>query len=79
VPDLRAEIEELIVADDRAVSRLHFTGHFTGSFGAARGQGQSVDFHAFDVYRVANGRIVENWHLEDNLTLLRQLGLIAGP
>jgi predicted ester cyclase len=79
VPDLRAEIEELIVADDRAVSRLHFTGHFTGSFGAARGQGQSIDFHAIDVYRVANGRIAENWHLEDNLTLLRQLGVIAAP
>jgi steroid delta-isomerase-like uncharacterized protein len=76
VPDLRAEIEELIVSDDRAVSRLHFTGHFTGTFGAARGQGQPIDFRAIDVYRIENGRIAENWHLEDNLTLLRQLGVI---
>jgi len=25
---------------------------------------------------VNEGRIVENWHLEDNLTLLRQLGAV---
>lgn len=25
---------------------------------------------------VKDGRIVENWHLEDNLTLLKQLGAI---
>ena len=31
---------------------------------------------AFDLYRVKDGRIVENWHLEDNLTLLKQLGAI---
>jgi predicted ester cyclase len=73
VPDLRAAIDDLVVSGDRAVVRLHFTGHFTGTFGASRGHGQSVDFRAIDVYRVERGRIAENWHLEDNLTLLRQL------
>ena len=77
VPDLKAEIDDLVVSGDRAVSRLHFTGHFTGRFGQSQGSGQTVDFRAIDVYRVEQGRIAENWHLEDNLTLLRQLGLIA--
>lgn len=77
VPDLAAEIEDLIVADDRAVVRLHFTGHFTGRFQATTGDGRAIDFHAIDVYRVADGCIAENWHLEDNLTLLTQLGQIA--
>lgn len=77
VPDLAADIEDLIVADDRAVVRLHFTGHFTGRFQATTGDGRAIDFHAIDVYRVADGRIAENWHLEDNLTLLTQLGQIA--
>lgn len=77
VPDLTAEIEDLIVADDRAVVRLHFTGHFSGHFQDLVGDGRTIDFHAIDVYRVENGRIAENWHLEDNLTLLTQLGRIA--
>ncbi len=79
VPDLRAAIDDLVVSGDRAVLRLHFTGHFTGSFGQIQGQGQVVDFPAFDLYRVEAGRIAENWHLEDNLTLLRQLGVVAQP
>lgn len=77
VPDLRAEIEDLIVAGDRAVVRLHFTGHFSGHFQDLTGDGRAIDFHAIDVYRVADGRIAENWHLEDNLTLLTQLGRIG--
>lgn len=76
VPDLRAAIDDLVVSGDRAVVRLHFTGHFTGVFGQIKGGGQTVDFRAIDVYRVDDGRIAENWHLEDNLTLLRQLGVI---
>jgi predicted ester cyclase len=28
-------------------------------------------------YRIANGKIADNWHIEDNLTLMRQLGLVA--
>nr|WP_314607741.1 ester cyclase [uncultured Janthinobacterium sp.] len=82
VPDLKVAIEEMLVAGDRVSLRLHFTGRFTGVFpmpqGELRGQGQAIDFHAFDLYRVnGQGRISDNWHLEDNLTLLRQLGVLA--
>lgn len=76
VPDLNAEVEDLVVAGDRVSVRLHFRGHFTGQFGALQGAGQTVDFQAFDLYRVADGRIAENWHLEDNLSLMQQLGLV---
>lgn len=76
VPDLHAEIDDLVVAGDRASVHLHFYGHFTGQFQNLKGNGQTVDFQAFDLYRVKDGRIVENWHLEDNLTLLKQLGAV---
>lgn len=76
VPDLRAEIDDAVVVGDRASVHLHFHGHFTGQFQNLKGNGQSVDFQAFDLYRVQDGRVVENWHLEDNLTLLKQLGAI---
>ncbi|MFP5392758.1 MAG: ester cyclase [Gammaproteobacteria bacterium] len=75
VPDLRAEIEDMVVAGDRVSLRLHFKGRFTGRFGDVQGKGQPIDFHAFDLYRVQDGRIAENWHLEDNLTLLKQMGV----
>jgi predicted ester cyclase len=81
VPDLHVEVEEMLIIADRVIGRLRFTGHFTGTFGngaAARlGDGRAIDFIATDIYRIANGRIAENWHLEDNLTLLQQLGAVC--
>lgn len=76
VPDLKAEVQEMLVVDDRVIGRLRFTGHYTGSFQGKPGNGQPVDFIATDIYRIADGRIAENWHLEDNLTLLQQLGVV---
>ena len=76
IPDIGCEIEQMIVAGDRVVAHLRFRGHFTGRFGQIQGQGQTINFIATDIYRVTDGRIAENWHIEDNLTLQQQLGLI---
>jgi predicted ester cyclase len=77
VPDLRCEIRQLIVAGDRVVAHLRFTGHFTGAFAGKPGFGQVVDFIATDILRIADGRVVDNWHIEDNLTMMQQLGLVG--
>ncbi|AOJ40160.1 polyketide cyclase [Burkholderia lata] len=77
VPDVHAEVEQMIVAGDRVVTHLHFTGHFTGTFNGVQGKGQVVDFIATDIYRIRDGKITDNWHLEDNLTFLQQLGVVA--
>ena len=73
VPDLSVTVEHLLVVGDRAVVRLRFNGHFTGVFGEQRGQGQKIDFRAVDMYRVREGFITDNWHLEDYQTLFNQL------
>ncbi|HKR46453.1 MAG TPA: ester cyclase [Paraburkholderia sp.] len=77
VPDVHADVEQMIVTGDRVVSHLHFTGHFTGTFNGVQGKGQPVDFIATDIYRIHDGKITDNWHLEDNLTFLQQLGVVA--
>ena len=79
IPDLSCEIEQMLVAGDRVVTHLHFRGHFTGRFKDTQGQGQTIDFIATDIYRIADGRITDNWHLEDNLTVLQQLGQLPVP
>ena len=77
VPDLRCEVEQMIVAGDRVVSHLRFTGHFSGQLNGVQGRGQRVDFIATDIYQVTDGRITKNWHIEDNLTFLQQIGMVA--
>jgi predicted ester cyclase len=78
VPDLRCEVEELVVAGEKLTARLRFHGTFTGAFGDRAGAGQRVDFIAIDVLGLRDGKITDNWHLEDNLTLMQQLGVVAG-
>jgi predicted ester cyclase len=77
VPDLKVAVVQRLVAGDRVVSHIRFTGHFTGTFLGHTGAGQPVDFIATDILRVRNGRITDNWHLEDNLTFLQQIGVVA--
>ena len=76
VPDLRCDVEQMIISGDRVVSHLHFHGTFTGTFGKLKGQGQKIDFIATDIYEIGDGKIVANWHIEDNLTLMKQLGAL---
>ena len=66
VPDMRVAIEDMVVAGDRVSVHLRFRGHFTGEFGRTHGQNQPIDFQAFDLYRIADGKIADNWHLKDN-------------
>lgn len=76
VPDLSAEITQMVVAGDRVSVQYRFRGRFSGRFGEVVGQGQAIDFVAFDIYRIHQGQIAENWHLEDNLALLKQMGIV---
>src|SRR5207253_6096800 len=77
IPDLTAKMEELLVVKDRAVVRYVFAGHFTGSFKDLKGDGREISFRAVDISRVQNGQISDNWHLEDNLSLMQQLGVVT--
>jgi predicted ester cyclase len=75
VPDLAVALEKVIVAGDYVTVHMRFTGHFTGRVGQTQGKGQPIAFIATDLVKVENGRITDNWHIEDNLTLLQQMGV----
>jgi predicted ester cyclase len=75
VPDLAVMVEKMIVAGDYVTVHMKFTGHFTGTFGQTQGKGQPIEFIATDLVKVGNGRITDNWHIEDNLTLLQQMDI----
>jgi predicted ester cyclase len=44
-----------------------------GVRGGAAGAGQRIDYLATDIMRVADGKIVENWHVEDHEALHCQI------
>ena len=70
-------VVQQVVAVDRVVSQVRLTGHFTGKLGDVQGRGQAIDFVAIDMLRVQDGKVTDNWHVEDNLGFLKQAGLLA--
>ena len=75
VPDLKVALEKVVVAGDYVTVHMNFTGHFTGTFGQTHGSSQPIAFIATDLVKITKGRITDNWHIEDNLTLLTEMGI----
>ena len=73
MPDLRCDVEQMIVAGDRVVSPYIFAALYRDLPAPGR-WGQNIDFIATDIYQIRGGKITANWHIEDNLTLMKQLG-----
>jgi predicted ester cyclase len=73
-PDFQATIKDVLADDDRIGLRLALTGTHEDELLGRAPTGTSVAFSAQIIYRLSNGRIVEEWHESDRLGLLRQLG-----
>lgn len=77
VPDLSVEVRKMVFSGDYVTVHMVFRGHFTGMFGQTKGAGQSIEFIATDLLKVTKGKVTDNWHIEDNLTLLKQMGVVS--
>jgi steroid delta-isomerase-like uncharacterized protein len=77
--DLRFDVQDVVVADDRAVVRWTFRGRHTGALYGSPGTGRSVAITGMNMFRLADSRIAEVWVSADDLGELEQLGLIRVP
>ncbi|MCU0257633.1 MAG: ester cyclase [Solirubrobacteraceae bacterium] len=76
-PDLRFEVLETTVQDDRACVRWEATGTFTGvPFQGVEPTGSPLRIEGVDVVIVHDGKIIENNAYADGMSLARQLGLM---
>ncbi len=78
-PDFKIIIEDMVAEDDKVVSRLKVTGTHRGELFGIEVTGKSISYKGFDMMRIANGRIVEQWATFDHLSLMQQLGAIPDP
>lgn len=72
-PDLRLEVEDVIVEYPYAVGRFAGTGTHERAFMGVQPTGRSVRFGMIEVLQVASGLIVARWSLGDLMGLLGQL------
>lgn len=78
-PDIHLEIEELISSGDHVISRVLLTGTHKGTFAGVAATHKKAKWHACNIVEVKNGKAVRSRIYADNVSLLRQLGVIAAP
>ena len=78
-PDLRITVEEVVAEGDRVAVRTTWSGTQADPLEAwdSPDTGRYAARETWVFSRVACGKIAEGWSLPDNLSLLRQLGIIT--
>ena len=78
-PDLHTTIEDLIAEGDKVVARVTARGNHKGEFVGIPPTGKQVEMIGTHIYRIAGGKIAEEWWLEDMMGLMQQLGVVPPP
>jgi steroid delta-isomerase-like uncharacterized protein len=80
-PDLRMDVQDVLVSGDKAVARVRATGTHQGEFLGMPATGKSVDVQLIDITRFGDDALArEHWGVFDSLAMLQQLGAIpANP
>jgi steroid delta-isomerase-like uncharacterized protein len=73
-PDLHVTVEDQIAEGDKVVTRVIFRGTHQGEFRGIAPTGKRVEYSGIAIDRIANGKVVEMWHLINALGLLDQIG-----
>ncbi|WP_244808497.1 MULTISPECIES: ester cyclase [Caballeronia] len=74
LPDLRIEILDMLVQDDRVGVRAEVSGTQSGPLMGIAATSKPVRFAIHSFHQVRDGRIAKTWHLEDWLSVFHQLG-----
>jgi Domain of unknown function (DUF4385)/SnoaL-like polyketide cyclase len=73
-PDLRVDIEDMVLGGDRVAARAMHRGTHRGNFLGITPTGRSVAYEGTVIFRIADGRIAERWGTVDLFAILWQLG-----
>jgi steroid delta-isomerase-like uncharacterized protein len=74
-PDLHFTIEDQVAEEDRVVTRWTARATHTREYQGIPPTGKQYVMTGIDIDRIANGKIVECWAIQDQLGLLQQFGI----
>jgi steroid delta-isomerase-like uncharacterized protein len=78
-PDFHEELLQLIAEGDKVLVHLAISGTHLGPMGPIPPTGKKIRIEEMIVLTIADGKVVHQRGLVDNLHLLRQLGLVPSP
>jgi len=74
-PDWHETIEDIVAEGDKVWVRLTYTGTHEGEFFGVAPSGKKITgMSSIDIYRIADGKLVEYWNVRDSLEFAKQMG-----
>ncbi len=65
MPDLKVTIEVTVAEDDRVAASFRYEGAQEGAYYGLEPSHKRLSFTSCDIFRIADGRIVEHWGMGD--------------
>jgi predicted ester cyclase len=78
-PDWRSEVQQLIAEGDLVAENFTARGTHRAPLMGETPAGREVVLRGVNIFRIADGKIVERWGRLDDLGLLQQIGLAPQP
>jgi predicted ester cyclase len=75
-PDFHVSAKDVLAEEDKVVIRFTDSGTYEGNEFGAAATGKRVAWTGVDIFRIADGKIIEGWGVSDSLGLMRQLGVL---
>ncbi len=79
LPDLEAVEQDIVAEGDLVMVRLVVSATHKGDLLGIPATGKPVQWNAIDVYRITDGKIIEEWAADDMVTIGHQLGAFTPP
>ena len=77
--DTQVTFEDLIAEGDKVMSRITFSAVHKGELEGIPPTGKTLTISLFTVFRLVDGKIVEEWEIIDELGMMMQLGMELKP
>ena len=77
--DQRWDVHEVVGEGDLVAMRLTHHGRQTGNLMGIPPTGREVAYEYVHYLRFRDGKAIEQWSVRDDLTLMRQLGVVPPP
>jgi predicted ester cyclase len=72
-PDWRERVQDILIDGDKVAVHYYSTGTNGGSFGGRAATGRKIKVDELSIFRITDGRVAEQWCLNDDLAFGKQM------
>lgn len=78
-PDSTSTTEDVVVDGDKVAVRYTARGTHQGEFMDVPATGNKITVQGISIYRVADGKVTDEWAQPDIMTMMQQMGVAPEP